>query len=499
MGGSRRGWGWVLSALVLVSGPKAQAATQTRLVIVPHQASSAAPAVAALASALAGPLAPSTVVLAPITYQQAAQAARLGPRAATNSAQAVRLGSKVGASHILYLRTTSETLQVSAKRKRARERLTLTAVLVDTTTGESLMSRRYIATARGIGTPELRKHVADDVAKALSQATAPQAVAQKTTPAAVSAPTASPTAATPTDAAPAPELTHDAAPSPVAAPPADSALSAATDPMAHPPVPALATAQRAAPQRMPLGIRAHVGLQLYNRQATLSTLGATQLQYGVGVNGPAPVFSRGILQAEVFPVLMARRHQARRFVDGLGLHLAASLGRPATRIAGGKTATSQAVSLRGGLTLRHLFGAGPKAPELAFRLGYSQYTFAMANQAPFPGLRYSALYLNIGGELPVGTPKVALVAEGALLPAMRLGSDAAKLGVQRGQSLGAWVQAGVRYSPVSHLDILALFDWEHYGAKFVGSTLLPYVTRQYASVTLKETLIGGRVAVGVTF
>ena len=484
-----------VGVLMICCAPVAQAASQARLVMVPSQRTQAAPALSAFVESLVKPVGEFAVVVPTADYIQAGQMARLGPNLASGSAGAVLLGTQVGASHALYLRVSSQQVTVGKRHKRARERLTVKATLVDTSTGESLLSERYIALGKDLSAGKLTGQLLADVKAALLAAPEPVFVAVRPQPVAPAAAPAASHGAAP--GAPQPE------PAPVApAAAAKSTAAAPAKPVQPEPVVALAPSSPqqtfAAPARAQ-GVRARMGASLFNRQATLSSLDVPKMQYGVGQNGPGPMFSRGALQLEAFPVLLARRHRAPKIYDGIGVHFGGALGWPKTRVTATVTGTSLTSMIRTGLTLRYLFGSGPKSPEVAFRLGYSRYAFAMPEGAAFPSLSYGSVYLDLSGEVPLGTPKVALVAEAALMPALHLGNQANTLGVRRGGALGAWVETGLRVSPMRHLDIYALFDWEHYGAKFVGSTLLPNSSTQYASVTLADVVLGGRLAVGLRF
>jgi hypothetical protein len=475
-----------VGVLMICCAPAAQAAAQPRLVIVPSQRTQAAHALGALADSLVKPMGDIAVVVPTAQYVQAAQMARLGPHLASGSAGAVLLGTQVGVSHALYLRASSQQVTVGKRKKRTRERLMVRATLVDTATGETLLSERYVASGRDLSGGALSTRLLADVKAALAAVPEPGVVAGRSQPAAADTAPAVAHGATEKAQEPAPS----APPVSVAAPKAARAEAVAD---AAP----MAPAPTAGSSAMALGLRAQLGLSVFGRQATLSSLGVPKMRYGVGSNGPGPAFSRGTLQLEAFPVQMLRRHRTRKIYDGIGLHVGGALGWPKTRVSQNVIATSLISNLRTGLTLRYPFGPSPKSPEAAFRLGYSRYAFAMPQGAPFPSLSYSSVYLDVSGDVPLGTPKVALMAEAALMPALHVGNQGALLGVHRGGGVGAWVQAGLRISPVRHLDIYALFDWEHYAARFVGSTLLPNSSAQYASVTLKETVLGGRLAVGL--
>lgn len=492
MAGAGLWWQRAVGVLVICCAQVASAAGQARLVVVPSQRTQAADALASLVGSMAAPLAGVAVVVPTAQYTQAAQLARMGPNLASGSAGAVLLGTQVGATHALYLRAAAgPPVSAGKRRKRAQPRLTLVATLVDTATGETLMSMRYPAGVKGFEGPEFVPQVVADVKAALSAAPAAGALAEA---AAVQVPAA----VTKEDVrqANAPAVAATGAPSALATPPtpvSEIRPSPVSDPYTN------AISRPSHRPAMALGLRVQLGLMVYGREATLASLGAPKMQYGFNRNAPGAALSQGTLGVEIFPVQMARRNKNRSFADGLGLHFAGRVGWPKTRISTTATATSLATNLRVGLTYRHLFGSTDKSPEAAFRLGYSRYAFSVPKASVFPSLSYSSVYLDISGDIPLGTPIVALTAEAALMPALHVANQGALLGVHRGGGVGAWVEAGLRLSPVRHFDILALFDWQHYGADFVGSTVLPNSSGQYANVTLREVSLGGRLAVGLTF
>ena len=484
----------------------AAAAPQTRVVAVPNGMSPQTGALAQFAAGLAAAQGLGVTLMPTSLYIEAARDAQLGPHEAFDSAYAVRLGGKIGASHVLYLDSLAQSAPARGRRK-ARERPMLAAVLVDSATGETLFNRRYVAGADGLAAPTLRDKLMAEVLAALTQAAqlappgAPSSLA--TEPAVAAAATHAPAApAAPSAATPAaPVAAGPAIAVPVKRPGAGSihAEPAADEAAEVSSISAPRAPAAAPPARMAWGVRAQLGLLLGSRQATLSTLGVPQLQYGVAQHGAAPVFSRGVMSLEVMPARMVRHRRARGVVDGLGLHVAGSVGALSTRTSATTISLGRAGNVRGGLTFAYLFGAGPRAPELALRLGYGRTAFSVPTASAFPSLSYSSVYIDLSTELPLGTRKVALVVEAAILPALRLGNQAALLGVQRGQGMGAWVEAGLRFSPVAHLDILAQFALETYGAKFVGSTMLPNSAAQYASISLRDTSLGARLAVGTSF
>lgn len=504
-------WQRALGVLVVCWASLAQGAPSARLVVVPSLRTQSTQELAAFAEALQKPLADVALMVPTAAYTQAAQKALMGANFASGSAGAVLLGTQVGASHALYLRATTEKVTVGRKRKRTRERITLWATMVDVSNGATVLSQHYVAGLKGLTGDELAAKVVVDVRDALRAVQAPAVAAAAVVPgqpgqeALAAAPAHTTPQGTPKQAE-APAAGHGTRgqshagtsheePQKGAAAATEKTAEAVADPYAV----AIESEKQAQGPDMHLGLRGQLGLMLFTRQSTLSSLGASKLQYGVGQRGGSPAFARGTLQLEAFPVLLARRHRPRRFFDGIGLFVGGSLGAAKTRTSATATATSLVSSVRAGLTLRHLFGTGARSPEAALRLGFARYGFAMPERALYPSLSFSSVSLGLGAVVPLGTPKVALVAEAALLPALHIGNQAALLGVHRGGGVGAWAEGGLKFTPIRHLDILALFAWEHYAAQFVGSTLLPTSAQQYANVALREQLVGGRLAVGTTF
>lgn len=261
---------------------------------------------------------------------------------------------------------------------------------------------------------------------------------------------------------------------------------------------ALAHSQRPIARDFPK-LNAQLGLLIYNRQAVLSSLGTPQLQYGVPASGRAPMFSRVALSAESYVVRAIRHARPRHLVDGIGVHVGGTFGFPKTRAPGGTASSSLASSLRVGASYAYIVGQRAYSPMFALRLGFSRFSFAMPKNVLFPSLAYNSLYVGLGADVPLHTPIVALTAEAALMPSLSVGNPGRRLGVQRGGGLGASVDAGLRIRPVPHLDVYALFSWEHYAAHFVGSTTLPDAVRQFASVSAKDRSLGGRIGLGLSF
>lgn len=499
-------WQRALGVLVVCWAPCAQAAPGARLVVVPSLRTQSTQEVVAFAETLQKPLADVAVVLPTAAYTEAAQRSLMGAHLASGSAGAVLLGTQVGASHALYLRATTEQVAYGRKRKRTRQRATLWATLVDVTSGATVLSQRYPTGTSGLGGDELVAKVVVDVRDALAQSQLPAASpAAAVPPAAVaqaSGRSGTPTSPAAASAAPAPDaapVARAAHPEPHAAAPGAAVAPTAGQEAADPYAVAIAGEKKAQGPDMQLGLRGQLGLMVFTRQSTLSALGVPKLQYGVSPKGKSPAFAKGSLQLEAFPLQLVRRHKPRAWYEGIGVHIGGAIGAAKTRTSAAASASSLLSGLRAGLTLRHLFGSSPRSPELALRVSYARVGFAMPPSALYPSLSYSGVSLALGAIVPLGTPRVSLVAEAALLPALHVGNQGALLGVHRGGGVGAWAEAGLKITPIRHLDILALFDWEHYNANFVGSTLLPNSTQQYASVSLRELLLGGRLAVGTTF
>lgn len=501
-----RRWQGLLGALVFLAGPLAQAGQEARLVVVPSEASVQPRTLAQFTDEVAAGIAAKHPLVATAQYRDAAKLARLGPRAGSGSGSAVLIGGQVGASHALFLRLTAETVTVGARKKRSRERLTVAAILVDTATGESLLSRRYLAGGRGLLRSDMAPKLLADVEDALSTQRGGAVAAAPRGPAAVPAKAEDAHKA----AAEAPSL---ATPPPAPAVPAPVPAPAPGVPAkrAHPPAaPAAAPAEpaaeagrlAAAPGPRPAlerGLRAELGFALYGRQAQLTTSAGAAMQYGFEHTAPGPLFSRGTLKVSAFPILWARHNRARRFYEGVGVHFAGSVGWPRTQVAANTVATHVVGHVRGGLTLRLPFTHGPLSPDVALLIGGDRYAFALPAGTPFPSLSYTAAHIGLSTEIPLGTRHVALTAEGAILPSPKVGDEGPLLGGRRNRSLGATVEAGLRITPIAHLDLLLLFDWAYFQAQYAGSTLLPQATQQFANVVLRDTLLGGRVAVGTTF
>lgn len=494
----------------------AEAADTPRLVVVSSQQKGGPKIQPQVQSHVERALKKSTTLVPFGAYYSAARAAGFKGNAIFGPEAAIPGGRGVGATHVLFVTSTVES---GGKHGKAAPMAVVNLIAVGT--GEALFSHRYALVGK-----KLSASIGAQIVAAVNERLAPATIASP----ALSAPALAPPQAAPApvmappdnrlpadigpgsqdaEVVPEPPQAHiESAPAPMppaAAPPAPAPAPA--------PVPIAIAAPAPEPQPAPApkapavpgvrkdswrpGINASVGALIYWRTATLGASNtASPPCYCAPTGQKAPTFSRFALRFDLYPGAFGG---VGAWYEGFGLHVDASIGSPKTALASGTVVSQPSGQFLGNVQYRWVVAESKISPELLLGVGYSTYSFPL-NGAVFPGVGFRSVAIDLGATIPLGTDALAFVARADLMPSLTGFGGTSALGTQAGGGFGAHVEAGLRGRIIEHIDISALFMFDHYNLSFDGtSKLVGSTTGQLTNASITDRLLGVYLLAGVSF
>jgi hypothetical protein len=478
----------------------AQAADAPRVVVVSSQQKGGPKIQPQVASYVERGLKKSTTLLPFSSYYSAARAAGFKGNAVFGPEAAVPGGRGAGASHILFVTSSTE-----AGGKHGRTAAVAVASLIAVSTGETLFTHRYTLSSKRLTASQgasivaaVNEHLAPAIAPspALAMPTAPSAPRPSETPAPIMAP---PDSRLPPDIDGNGASADAALPAPAGADVAPPEASAAAVPAATPapqadPPAVVAGVDGRLPSWRP-GLSAAIGALVYWRTATLDA--------GVGANPPCycapagtmqPTFSRLALRADLYPLAFGGTG---RWWEGFGVHLDTSIGWPRTSLGNGVVTSQPSGQVLANAQYRLVVADSHLAPDVFFGVGYASYSFPLSG-AVFPGLGFQSVTIDLGTNVPLGTDAIALVARADLMPHLSGFGGNSALGIQSGGGFGVHLEAGLKGHMFGLVDLSALFMFENYNLGYKGSTRLSHTDTQFANVAVTDRLLGVYILAGVT-
>jgi hypothetical protein len=231
----------------------------------------------------------------------------------------------------------------------------------------------------------------------------------------------------------------------------------------------------------------------YSRRATISAqAGDNPPCYCEPAGVSAPIFSRGALRLELFPLAVGGSGE---WFEGFGLHIDTSLGFPKTNLGGTNVTSSTSGALAFGAQYRLVLWDSLTATDVQLRFGYSLYAFPLTG-SPFPGLAFRSPYAGLKFTVPLGSESFALVAGADYLFRVIGYGGAEKLGlqVQAGSALRA--EGGLRLVLAEVLEVTGTFYLEQYSVSFDGQSHLANTNLQYQNPSVTDRIMGGMITAG---
>jgi hypothetical protein len=244
-------------------------------------------------------------------------------------------------------------------------------------------------------------------------------------------------------------------------------------------------------------ISGSLGALIYWRTAVLGASNATSPPcYCTPEGQKVPTFSRLALRFDLYPAAFGG---VGAWYEGFGVHVDGSVGWPKTALPSGTVVSAPSGQILANAQYRWVVVQSKLSPELLLGVGYSSYSFPL-NGAAFPGVGFSGVAIDLGATLPLGTEAFAFVARADLMPSLTGFGGTNALGVQSGGGFGAHVEAGFRGRIIEHIDLSALFMFDHYNLSFSGtSKLVGSSTGQLTNASVTDRLLGLYLLAGVSF
>lgn len=445
-------------------------------------------------------------------YYSAARAAGFKGNAIFGPEAAIPGGRGVGATHVLFV---TSSVEPGGHRSKAGPVAVVNLIAVGT--GEALFSHRY-----SLVNKKLTASLGAQIVAAVNDRLAPATTASPTlTAPALSAPP--PAAPAPVMAPPDNRLPADigpgsqdaavvpdppqVAPEPAYVPPAVAAPASSPAPpapatAATSPEPTVTVAKAVKPPGVRQdswrpGFSGSVGALVYWRTAQLAADNSTSPPcYCAPAGKSAPAFSRLALRFDLYPGAFGG---VGAWYEGFGVHVDGSVGWPKTALTSGTIVSQPSGQILANVQYRWVVVQAKLSPELLLGVGYSSYSFPL-NGAVFPGLGFRSVAIDLGATVPMGTDALAFVVRADLMPSVVGFGGTNALGSQAGGGFGAHVEAGFRGRIIDHIDLSALFMFEHYNVSFAGNTkLVNPVGGQLKNASVTDRLLGVYLLAGFTY
>lgn len=483
----------------------AEAAESPRLVVVSSQQKGGPKIQPQVQSHVERALKKSTTLVPFGAYYSAARAAGFKGSAIFGPEAAISGGRGVGATHVLFV---TSTLEAGGKHGKAAPVALVNLIAVGT--GETLFTHRYPLVAKKMSA-SLGAQIVAAVNERLAPASTPTPAltAPSATPLPPSAPApvmAPPDNRLPADIGPG---SQDAqvVPEPPQAPAEPAPVVAPSPPAPQPapmvaqvtpePEPKLDAASQLRQDSWRPAFSGSLGALIYWRTAVLGAANtATPPCYCAPTGTRPPTFSRFALRFDLYPGAFGG---VGAWYEGFGIHVDGSIGSPKTALSTGTVVSAPSGQILANVQYRWVVAQSKISPELLLGVGYSSYSFPL-NGAAFPGVGFRSVAIDLGATIPLGIDTVAFVARADLMPSLTGFGGTNALGVQSGGGFGAHVEAGFRGRIIEHIDLSALFMFDHYDLSFSGtSKLVGSTTGQLTDASVTDRLLGVYLLAGFSY